>query len=287
METYGGKTMDISGKYPIIIDGRETGELQVSREGLFWSFEGTSQMNDGIIRLSVFGEEGEGYLGVMEPRDKRLWLKKRLSRNAVTDFPTHITHAGEPGTAAFVPLKKEEASAETVDSLEESHLSHNSPTLQATMEPLATAIPDSPPPILPAQPLNDTPNSKSHIEPSMSTLHRIDEPPREMKIHRPGIPSGKIPPTTTPASTANSKKHNPLIWKMCPCPATLLSDAEGKSLLGAQQNVLEAAEGEITHLAIPEKTAQIPESLQQYFENSAVILGEKYQLCRIENGKLI
>ena len=272
--------MDISGKYPIIIDGRETGELEVSREGLFWSFEGTSQMNDGIIRLSVFGEDGEGYLGVMEPQDMRLWLKKKLSRNATSGFPTRITHAGEPGTATFAPLKKEEAP-------EEAHPLHNSPTPQTSEEPLGSTISEPASPILSTQTLNDTPTSQRHIDIPMSTLHRINEPPREMKIHRPGVPSGKTPPAITPPSAMNTKKHNPLIWKMCPCPAAMLSDAEGKSLLGAQQNVLEAGEGEITHLAIPEKAAQIPEPLQQYFENDAVILGEKYRLCRIKNGKLM
>lgn len=91
--------LELTGNYPIIIDGRECGRIDVGRDGLFWSFEATSAMSDGIIRLSVFGEEGEGYLGVMEPAGERMRLKKKLSRSAIKDFPQKITHGGRQGQA--------------------------------------------------------------------------------------------------------------------------------------------------------------------------------------------
>lgn len=91
--------MQLTGNYPIIIDGNETGRMDVSREGLFWCFEATSDMTDGIIRLSVFGDDGEGYLGVMEPKGKRLSLTKKLSRSGLRGFPRTISYGGKQGEA--------------------------------------------------------------------------------------------------------------------------------------------------------------------------------------------
>ena len=88
---------ELSGNYPIIIDGRETGRISVDREGLFWCFEANSEMCDGIIRLSVYGDGQEGYLGVMEPRGNGLRLRKKLSRAGLTAFPKTISHGGRQG----------------------------------------------------------------------------------------------------------------------------------------------------------------------------------------------
>lgn len=88
---------EFSGNYPIIIDGRETGRINVDREGLFWCFDADSEMCDGMLRLSIYGEDGEGYLGVMEPRDGGLRLRKKLSRAGITAFPNNISHGGRQG----------------------------------------------------------------------------------------------------------------------------------------------------------------------------------------------
>lgn len=89
---------DLTGNYPLILDGGEAGTLTVSRDGLYWVFDARSAPRAELVRLSVFGEDGEGYLGVMEPCGEKLVLTKRLSRNALAGFPTAITHAGERGT---------------------------------------------------------------------------------------------------------------------------------------------------------------------------------------------
>lgn len=95
---------ELSGSYPIVIDDRESGRLSVAKEGLFWCFEATSEMRDGIIRLSVYGEDGaEGYLGVMEPKEGALHLRKKLSRSGLTGFPSRISHAGLKGRPPSPP----------------------------------------------------------------------------------------------------------------------------------------------------------------------------------------
>lgn len=98
---------ELTGNYPIIIDGRETGRISVDREGLFWCFEASSEMCDGIIRLSVYGDGKEGYLGVMEPRGNGLRLRRKLSRAGLTAFPNSITHGGRQGEPQDSLLKEE------------------------------------------------------------------------------------------------------------------------------------------------------------------------------------
>lgn len=88
---------EIAGTYPIILDGLTEGEITVSREGLFWVFDAKCNMRDEIVRLSVYGDGVEGYLGTMEPKNDMLFLTKKLSRSALSAFPQNITHAGQKG----------------------------------------------------------------------------------------------------------------------------------------------------------------------------------------------
>lgn len=99
---------EIAGTYPIILDGNTEGELKITREGLFWVFEAKTSMRDDIVRLSVFGDGVEGYLGIMEPYGNELQLTKKLSRTALGSFPRNITHAGQKG--AFEMPMEESAS---------------------------------------------------------------------------------------------------------------------------------------------------------------------------------
>jgi hypothetical protein len=67
-------------------------------------FEAGCEDTGKLLRLSVYGER-EGYLGVMVPRDGRLYLKKSLSRAALRSFPQQITHAGPAGETAAAARK--------------------------------------------------------------------------------------------------------------------------------------------------------------------------------------
>ncbi|NCB73796.1 MAG: hypothetical protein EOM51_03505 [Clostridia bacterium] len=89
--------IDILGSYPIILDGETVGELTVSREGLFWGFDAKCEMRGEIVRLSVYGNGMEAYLGIMEPIGDMLCLTKKLSRSALAAFPAKISHAGQKG----------------------------------------------------------------------------------------------------------------------------------------------------------------------------------------------
>ena len=93
----------MEGKYPLLIDGRESGELRVTRRGALTLFEAEAEDGGGILRLSVYGGGREGYLWVMSPSGEgRVALRRQLSRAALRDFPEHIEYAAPAGAAPAV-----------------------------------------------------------------------------------------------------------------------------------------------------------------------------------------
>ena len=101
-------------KYPLLIDGRESGELRVTRRGALTLFEAEAEDGGGILRLSVYGGGREGYLGVMSPSGEgRVALRRQLSRAALRDFPEHIEYAAPAGAAPAVTEPEPEPEPES------------------------------------------------------------------------------------------------------------------------------------------------------------------------------
>ena len=93
----------MEGKDPLLIGGRESGELRVTRRGALTLFEAEAEDGGGILRLSVYGGGREGYLGVMSPSGEgRVALRRQLSRAALRDFPEQIEYAAPAGAAPAV-----------------------------------------------------------------------------------------------------------------------------------------------------------------------------------------
>jgi len=80
-------------EYPIYIDGKERGRLQVSQEGLRTRFEAICEPAQGIIRLSVYGGGERAYLGVLCPQSGELYLCRSFSKNEMRCFPQKIEYA--------------------------------------------------------------------------------------------------------------------------------------------------------------------------------------------------
>ena len=83
--------------YPLILDGAEAGTLTVSAEGGWTCFEARCAAAPGIVRLSVYGEGREGYLGVPAPEGEGLFLRRRFSRSELKTFPQRIEYAARAG----------------------------------------------------------------------------------------------------------------------------------------------------------------------------------------------
>ena len=82
--------------YPAYLPDGRAGELRVFSQGLLTVFEIRTPPHDALVRMSVYGER-EGYLGVLQPGADGLTLTRRFSRQALSGFPSHITHAAPAG----------------------------------------------------------------------------------------------------------------------------------------------------------------------------------------------
>ena len=85
------------GVYPLLLDGERAGEVRVSAEGAWTVFNVKSAMRPGIVRVSVYGDGREGYLGVLAPEGEALALCRRLSPGDLRAFPGRIEYAGRAG----------------------------------------------------------------------------------------------------------------------------------------------------------------------------------------------
>lgn len=240
---------ELSGSYPIVIDDRETGSLNVTREGLFWCFEATSEMSSDLVRLSVFGPNGdEGYLGVMAPENGLLRLRKKLSRSSLSAFPRSISYGGRRGSPAFRDIKSME---------------------DITTEPL----PDEPSPE--AQPSRENEHPPEMQLPQEDKPAPEDEPPPKPELShkdKPAPEKQQMPPFPPP-----------LVWRPCGCPCSYLASLEAKQIFGSRSGVLEARDDEYLYLALPEDDSFTREELL-LFKGESIILGKRHLVCRIKNG---
>ncbi|MCD7844307.1 MAG: hypothetical protein LUG57_00300 [Oscillospiraceae bacterium] len=62
---------------PIYIDGQREGTVSISHEGSVTVLDAALRDVGRVVRLRLFGD-GEGYLGVPEPKEGRLRLTKRV-----------------------------------------------------------------------------------------------------------------------------------------------------------------------------------------------------------------
>lgn len=100
----------MEGTYPILMDGVLMGALEVMQRGALTVFDARCRMTAGVLRLSVYGDDGEGYLGVMMPENGELRLQRSLSRTAMAGFPKTFIEAGPAGRGSAAPERSAEES---------------------------------------------------------------------------------------------------------------------------------------------------------------------------------
>ena len=89
--------MALDGTYPIIIDEKIVGKLNVYTKGASTCFEAVCGLLDGLVRISVYGGGAEGYLGVLVPEGAQMRLCKSFSRAALCAFPKEIESVERSG----------------------------------------------------------------------------------------------------------------------------------------------------------------------------------------------
>lgn len=82
-------------EYPIYIEGRPSGTLTESSEGLYTVFRADCPKRNGLIRLWLHGGGQSACLGLLAPRGDRLVLTRRLSRQARAVYPRPIERVSD------------------------------------------------------------------------------------------------------------------------------------------------------------------------------------------------
>ena len=88
---------------PIVIDGEQAGVLTIQRRGSVTVMDARLRDVGRVVRLSLFGKEGEAYLGVPVPEGEGLRLVRRISPCELKRFPRTPECAGERGKHPGVP----------------------------------------------------------------------------------------------------------------------------------------------------------------------------------------
>ncbi len=81
--------------YPLLLGGEKAGTLRIERQGLYTCMEVTAEAREGLLRIWVQGGGREAYLGVLQPGEEGLYLRRRLSRRELADFPQVIEQASD------------------------------------------------------------------------------------------------------------------------------------------------------------------------------------------------
>ena len=131
--------------YPLIIDGIDAGTLSVCEEGLYTCFEAHAGEYAGLVRLWVCGGGKCAYLGVMQPWSGGLYLRRRLSRRELKDFPTQIEYATDRGDNGLHNLRSSDIKSDVESSAPTASL-HNVSTASSTPScPFPADIPEDAP----------------------------------------------------------------------------------------------------------------------------------------------
>ena len=102
----------MEGKYAVLLNGKQVGEVCVSKQGLYYRFQCTCQLqDDAVCRLMVRLKDGRENIGVMIPEGNRVQLDRKLP---VKRFPGgseefYILRQGErQDKGLFVPISSDE-----------------------------------------------------------------------------------------------------------------------------------------------------------------------------------
>ena len=88
-------------EYPLIIGGRESGTLREEKSGLYTVFEASLPVDPGgLVRLYVHGGGESACLGLMQPVNAGLFLRRKLSALERRRLPAAIAFASDTAESA-------------------------------------------------------------------------------------------------------------------------------------------------------------------------------------------
>ena len=120
-------------EYPLIIDGVEMGRLRVQTEGLYTVFEAElAGIQEGIYRIWLHGGNESAYLGLMQPWSGGMYLRRKLSRMELKNFPQNPEYASNQNGASLHNENNRGNKNEIVKENAEVNLHNNNKTVEET-----------------------------------------------------------------------------------------------------------------------------------------------------------
>lgn len=273
---------EFAGTYPIFIDGAQTGEVRVSRDGLFWLFDARCDEREELVRLSVFGGGEEGYLGLLSPEDGALRLKKRLSSAAVGAFPQRIEYAAPRGC----PLPEPEPEAIAVEEESAPPPEDSIPPPNDIVSPPCEEFPDNSVPVSPQRAPDEDAFADNSPSPPSDGDNLTNNSPPEAFFRR--YSGSRAPHSCDVEDNSAILSPHAQQWHSCPLPCSLFTDVEAKGAAGGIRGAMSCSFDGCTRLAVPLSEAHaIGRRSVLRFDESAQIGGRTYVVCKIKNGKPI
>jgi len=82
--------------YPFYYKGKLSGTFSVTESGIFSILRAEGEnIDEKILRLSVYGEGKEYYLGIADVKNGEVRFEKKLSRSEMKNLPKVIEYAAE------------------------------------------------------------------------------------------------------------------------------------------------------------------------------------------------
>ena len=172
--------------YPLSLDGAEAGTLTVSAEGGWTWFEARCAAVPGIVRLSVYGEGREGYLGVPAPEGEGLFLRRRFSRSELKAFPQRIEYAARAGQPlAKAPTPEADTPTESEPAQEEAPPAMPEPAQEEAPPAMPEPAQEEAPPAVPEPAQEEAP-------PAVPEPAQEDAPPALEDVYWYASPDGAL-----------------------------------------------------------------------------------------------
>lgn len=98
-------------RVPVCIDGEKMGELAIERRGQWTVLDARLPDLGRVVRLRLYGERGEFYLGVPVPEGEGLRFTRRLSPAEAARLPRRPRYAAESPVSPAEPGPNEDGPA--------------------------------------------------------------------------------------------------------------------------------------------------------------------------------
>ena len=255
----------MEGKYPIIVDGAPLGALEVKKNGARTLFSARCRMIDGLLRLSVYGEGKEGYLGVMVPESGELTLTRSLSPLELRKFPSVIERVDRAGEGQAAPVFAPQPPTDTSPAPQPPTDTSPAPQPPTDTSPAPQPPTDTSPAPQPPTDTSPAPQPPTDTSPAPQPPTDTSPAPQPPEKPCPPVPPCIPEPPCAPVPPCSACQPCELFWYASPDGALVSFD------------------GERSYVALPQGDRRIPAGMEG---ERRTIEGREYLVFVSKNGRI-